>query len=273
MDDNLKLWNEVCTTDPAVTKHVNQRGGFTAICAQSQLKRATEMFGPYGDTWSLSELDWSFSPDNSSLWLEALFVYPDGSFPISGDMPWKVGNDCFKKLQTDVTTKALSKLGFNSDVFEGKFDDNKYVNERKEAARDNGSEQHRAPTAAPLDHALTNSQKTAAVATVKSFRGEHGTDFTDVEYLKRVCCAVCKKPKPETINDVAAITAALLNGEYTKDTGERISLGPYGELYLARKAYEAEHHPDLTPKHRDMRARRYMVKRVLRDMWRAWRAE
>lgn len=57
-----------------------------------------------------------------------------------------------------------------------------------------------------------------------------------------------------------------------KDTGERKTLGSYGELYLARKAYENEHHPDLTPKHRDMRAQRYLAKRLLRDMWRAWRA-
>ena len=43
-----KLWDRVCETDPNTTKKVNQRGGFTAIGAQYQVKCATEKFGPYG---------------------------------------------------------------------------------------------------------------------------------------------------------------------------------------------------------------------------------
>ena len=45
---NLELWKSVETTDPEFTKKVNQRGGFTAIAAQSQLMKATEVFGPFG---------------------------------------------------------------------------------------------------------------------------------------------------------------------------------------------------------------------------------
>ena len=44
----------------------------------------------------------------------------------------KVDDEFAKKVQTNAITKGLSALGFNSDVFEGKFDDNKYVNEMKE---------------------------------------------------------------------------------------------------------------------------------------------
>ena len=39
----------------------------------------------------------------------------------------KKDGDCFKKATTDGLTKCLSYLGFNADVFMGKFDDNKYV--------------------------------------------------------------------------------------------------------------------------------------------------
>ena len=39
----------------------------------------------------------------------------------------RVDDDFFKKVATDALTKGLSKLGFNADVFMGKFDDNKYV--------------------------------------------------------------------------------------------------------------------------------------------------
>jgi len=53
------------------------------------------------------------------------------------------------------------------------------------------------------------------------------------------------------------------------DTGERIALSEYAELYLARKAYERPRVE--TDGHAHNRAKRYMEKRVLRDLWRAWR--
>ena len=50
---NMKLWESVETTDPAFTTRVNQRGGFTAIGAQYQLRTATETFGPFGTGWGV----------------------------------------------------------------------------------------------------------------------------------------------------------------------------------------------------------------------------
>ncbi len=38
-------------------------------------------------------------------------------------------DECFKKVSTDALTKGLSKLGFNSDIFLGMWDDNRYVNQ------------------------------------------------------------------------------------------------------------------------------------------------
>jgi hypothetical protein len=46
---------------------------------------------------------------------------------------------------------------------------------------------------------------------------------------------------------------------------------PYRELYLARKAVEAEKVPDGTKMLWHRRAQRYAEKRLLRDLWRAWR--
>ena len=34
-----------------------------------------------------------------------------------------------KKIETDTLTKAISKLGFNADIFMGKFDDVRYLAE------------------------------------------------------------------------------------------------------------------------------------------------
>ena len=138
-DDNMKLWNSVCETDPAITKKVITKSGkpvFTAICAQAQLKKATELWGPYGSTWGVKEImvydRETGDGDAIEVTMGGTFYYPGGEFEISTDMAFKPGNDTNKKLLTDLTTKALSKLGFNSDVFEGKFDDNKYVDEMNE---------------------------------------------------------------------------------------------------------------------------------------------
>jgi len=134
----MKLWESVCTTDPKFTKMVAQRGGFTAICAQYQLRTATEQWGPYGSKWGVSNLHYDYvGPEGGAIieaTLEAVFWYPGGEFPLSTDSSYRAGNDTRKKLLTDLTTKALSKLGFNSDVFEGKFDDNKYVSDLKKTA-------------------------------------------------------------------------------------------------------------------------------------------
>jgi len=135
--DNMELWNKVCKTDPAITKRVTLRGGFTSIDAQSQIKRATELWGPYGGDWGMRECHYDFintpseKGEQTGIYLIAIFYYPEGEFSIASDMYYQPHNDCMKKLLTDVTTKALSKLGFNSDVFEGKFDDNKYVEKMK----------------------------------------------------------------------------------------------------------------------------------------------
>lgn len=149
MDENLKLWNSVEKTDPSYTKKANVRGNnITAIAPQYQIKIATEMFGPYGGKWGFKELkfDYSLVPVSSVIVFEGLFFYPGGEFPISSsigaftDNAKKIADKDFaKKVETDALTKALSKLGFNADVFMGMFDDHKYVSDLKEELSTNAN--------------------------------------------------------------------------------------------------------------------------------------
>jgi hypothetical protein len=135
-DKNMELWLAVETTDPAYTKKVNQRGGFTAIDAQWQLMVATQQWGPYGTSWGVKDLSYDYvrvGDTIAEVGLEATFWYPGGEFSLGTDMLYRPGNESKKKLLTDLTTKALSKLGFSADVFMGKFDDNRYVQELKAA--------------------------------------------------------------------------------------------------------------------------------------------
>lgn len=144
--DNLLLWNRVEKTNPAHTKDAKiGQLSIKAINAQSQIKEATKQFGTYGNTWGLKNLNYSFMDIETTkmAMLGAEFYYPDGEFEIHTTLKiaymtqgangyLKIDDDFMKKMETDVTTKALSKLGFNADVFMGLYDDNRYVNQMKE---------------------------------------------------------------------------------------------------------------------------------------------
>jgi hypothetical protein len=157
--DNLKLWNSVEKTNPNYTKRAKVGGNsITSISPQFQVMNATEQFGSYGKTWGfknieldysitstpiiLSVVDWNTKQTtsiNSILGLvgfKATFFYPDGQFEITNSIKIftdnkhsKIDDNFAKKLETDALTKSLSKLGFNADIFLGKFEDVRYLAE------------------------------------------------------------------------------------------------------------------------------------------------
>lgn len=142
-DLNMKFWNKVCKTNPAETKTVDYPFKHTSISAQFQIKHATEQWGIMGGKWGVKDEKFMpifYATDEVGLLLyTATLFHPFGQIPIHADINFymktkngiKVDNDISKKVATDALTKGLSKLGFNSDVFEGLFDDNKYVQRMK----------------------------------------------------------------------------------------------------------------------------------------------
>lgn len=142
-NENLSIWSKVEKTDLAYAKKVNQRGGYTAISPQYQLKEATKVFGSYGRGFGLSasEFDTSLFDTLGVVIHKATFFYVvDGKrfeFPISNAIQATTGSgdkkrvdvDFAKKVETNTTSKALAKLGFNADVFMGMFEDNQYIQE------------------------------------------------------------------------------------------------------------------------------------------------
>ena len=128
----LELWNKVAKTNPGHTKKVSMRGGFTAIDAHYQIQNATEQFGPVGEGWGYR---CNYIYLEKFVFCELIFWHGSESNsygPVCGcseliDQKGKPDTDAPKKSMTDALTKALSHLGFNADVFLGKFDDNKYV--------------------------------------------------------------------------------------------------------------------------------------------------
>lgn len=167
--NNLKLWSSVEKTDLDFVKKVNQRGGYTAICPQYQLKKATEKFGAYGKGFGLAEsnFDMSIYEYDGVVIHKAIFFYVlDGErceFPISNAIQAAkttqngkyVDIDFAKKVETNTVSKALSKIGFNADIFLGMFEDDTYLfdlsNEQKVEKAANKDEEK-----AKQSEALTN---------------------------------------------------------------------------------------------------------------------
>ena len=148
----LKVWE--IPTDPKHLENVNSNGrNYRAIDSTHQFLQATEIFnGPYGLKWGLKDLDYTFKSlaDTELLILKAKFFYPGGEFELNNSIKLaymtngyqgkpgylKIDEESFKKIETNTVSKALAKLGFNADVFMGKFEDNNYVQEMNYAYAD-----------------------------------------------------------------------------------------------------------------------------------------
>lgn len=141
MNKNLELWDRVKKTDPKHTKKAKVGGmSITAVSPQYQILNATREFGVYGVDWGFKsiELDYSLCDKYDLIVFKGTFFTPKGSFQIINSSKMfmdrakeMVDADFAKKIETDALTKALSKMGFNADIFMGRYDDTKYVNEMK----------------------------------------------------------------------------------------------------------------------------------------------
>lgn len=136
-NDNLKLWKSVEKTDPKHTKKAKISGmSITAIAPQYQVLKATEQFGPYAVNWGFSNIEFDFSliESHKLVVFKGDFFCPEGKCQIVNSAKiymdraeTMVDADFAKKMETDALTKVLSKMGFNADVFMGRYDDHKYV--------------------------------------------------------------------------------------------------------------------------------------------------
>lgn len=195
--DNLELWHKVEKTNPKYTKNAKVGGNaITAIAPQYQIMNVTEQFGSYGSTWGFRDIQLDYSlvsvpfrrektegvyPNKKVVGMEdaymglvvfkAIFFYPDGEFPIinsislftNNDMT-KIDDNFAKKIETDALTKAISKLGFNADIFMGKFDDQRYVEEMKKEFAEQPTQAAQAPNPVDYKQELKNANTLTSLA-------------------------------------------------------------------------------------------------------------
>jgi len=80
--------------------------------------------------------------------------------------------------------------------------------------------------------------------------------------------------KPERYAFMYMIIESLLKHQTRSkkktESGETEPTGPYGEAYCRRRAHLRLVHPEWSDMHAEKDARRYTMKKLLRDLWREW---
>lgn len=152
--NNLDLWNQIEKTPLEFTSKVDFGRKFTAIDAYYRIKKATELWGPFGMYWGVVDETFEIIPAYNLLVYRGTMYYPmvisvdgvgagRGCIPMANAIELKnskghVDDEAWKKIKTDSLTKALSMVGMCSDVFLGKFEDDRYINAlKKEGAANN----------------------------------------------------------------------------------------------------------------------------------------
>lgn len=146
MSDNLKLWELVERTDPTQTKLITgkpYRG--TSPKPYFLIHEATKVFGPCGIGWGFTIVserveDGGKAGDKLHIaHVRVWYLWDDkrGEVEHIGQTMFSGTNknglytdeDAPKKSVTDALVKALSMIGFAGDIFMGRYDDSKYVND------------------------------------------------------------------------------------------------------------------------------------------------
>lgn len=192
---NMQIWDAVAVTPPSWTKRVQEGPrSYTTINAYRQIATATRQFGPVGTGWGW-EHEWEYHGEGEdtlvvchlTLWYEtrvqAVHVTTAGKLYMGKGDRCMVDDDCYKKILTDALTKALSYLGFNADVYYGRYDDNKYVQaaQAREQAEATGADGAELPVhAAKQRIAILMRRMGLDLSLVKdALHKEHGVDALD----------------------------------------------------------------------------------------------
>lgn len=164
-NSNLALWLKAEPTDPAFVKAITGKQYRGSSPNPTWIaKRLTEEFGPVGYGWGYIDVRFSEVTDPTGAkvvsyahivffyfphgrpekvaaadpreipgcaWFEQIGGTESAGTRKSGDA--FIDEDGRKKSLTDAIVKAASHIGFAGDIFLGRWDDNKYVEERREA--------------------------------------------------------------------------------------------------------------------------------------------
>lgn len=181
---NLDHWNKFADIDPKFTKPITGKAyKGTSPNPQYVIRCLTEMFGPVGQGFGWDVVAEDFTPlgDEVLHWCRIRFWHTDraNAFDAYGQtkalMKLKSGGtmsdeDAPKKSLTDAIIKAASQVGVASNIFLGRWDDQKHVAEVNAEFRKND-----APAEAAFDPAAAGKRIMAAIA-----KAPTDADLTDL---------------------------------------------------------------------------------------------
>lgn len=197
-EDYLKVWS--LATNPKSLKNVTSNGrNFNAIDSTSQFLQASEVFkGAFGSTWGLKDLEYTYKAlaDTELLILKAIFFFPGGEFVLHNSIKLaymtqgyqnkpgylKIDEEAFKKIETNTVSKALAKLGFNADVFLGKFEDNNYVQELNYAYADIPGKKINSEKITDLQKLLKQTNTNLA-SLLENYKVKHLGELSEAQYI------------------------------------------------------------------------------------------
>lgn len=131
---NLNIWEQVENTPKDLITEIDASDGkkLNSVASINRIKKATEIFGAYGEKWGLKTLQHKEQRLFDTLvlaTLDAVFFYEidnkKNEFEITNSLPivslkdkqMQVNYTYRKAIETDTITKALSRLGFNADIY------------------------------------------------------------------------------------------------------------------------------------------------------------
>ena len=181
MSAHLTLWNEFADIDPKFTKAITGKAyKGTSPNPQYVIRCLTELFGPVGMGFGWRVLAEEFVPLGTETlhWCRIEFWHTDrantfeaygqtkAAYQTSGGK-FMVDEDAPKKSLTDAIIKAASQIGIAANIFLGRWDDQKYVQEvnaeyRKEERAD------KAPPKEAVEAAVASLSGAASVDAIKA---------------------------------------------------------------------------------------------------------
>ena len=218
---NMQLWRDVEKTPKEFTKKITGKPyQGTSPAPYYLIQKATETFGPCGIGWgfTIEEQHFQAGKEGTIMHIVLLRVWyiwngETGHVQHIGQTVFSGKNkngdftdeDACKKSVTDALVKALSMLGFAGDIFIGRYDDSKYVQELEREA------------AAPKAKSLSPEEVTTAAAFLMDVgrdiaRNEGmvglGTWWRKLDQKQRYMIQDDQSGCPQELKDLAAKEAA-----------------------------------------------------------------
>ena len=196
--DTMKLWATLSKTDPAYVKEITgkQYKGNSPSPHWVKMK-LTEIFGPAGLGWGTKVLRQDFITSGSDvahyLTLQLWYVLDGkrgeveaiGGTVIAGirsSGKSYIDEDGPKKSETDALVKAASAIGIAADIFLGRWDDSKYVEQRRQEEAD-------------AQQANAGQAKAKLISDTKEVCDKLATAETEADFLNARSDALTLRPK------------------------------------------------------------------------------